>query len=80
MKVKELIKELNKFNPNADVLCYTEDEGLFKKDNGFRLLMIDHISKVTATKCRTKENTPSLKFEESSLSEEHVLLNVIADF
>lgn len=42
--------------------------------------MIDHISKVTATKCRTKENTPSLKFEESSLSEEHVLLNVIADF
>lgn len=80
MKVKELIKELNKFNPNADVLCYSEDEVLVPKKHIFRILEIQDVSKVSATKNRTEDGVPSLKFEQSNLSEEHVLLNVISDF
>ena len=80
MKVKDLINQLSKYNPNSDVLCYTEEEGLVAKKHIFRILHIEDVSKVNATKCRSNDHLPSLKFEESNLSEEHVLLNVVGDF
>ncbi len=79
MKVGELIAQLNKFDPNFDILCYTEDEKLVSGRNGFRLLEIMTSEIVEGEKIRINQE-PYLKLGKTSSSERHVVLVVTSDF
>lgn len=72
MKVSELIKKLQSFQEDLDVICYQED-------GKSQLFDIEEISIHHATKKRIN-NKPVLKFGESKDSEEHVIISVISDF
>jgi hypothetical protein len=80
MKVSELIKELQKFDGNLDVLCSTEDESLISKNHVFRLLEITDISEIEAEKTRSEDGVASLKLEKTSYSQKHVIIDVTSDF
>ena len=71
MKVSELMAKLQSLPANADVLCYTENEDL---------LDIEEVSASDATKVRTTDDRPSLKFGKTENSQQHVLISVISDF
>jgi hypothetical protein len=43
MKIKDLLEKLSKIDPNADVICYTEDESLLLDGHMFRVLEIESI-------------------------------------
>ncbi len=80
MKVKELIAELEKLNPEADVLCYTEDEQFIPDGHIFRLLDIETVSTSKARKRRGEDHIPTLKFGDSELAKDHILIQVLSDF
>jgi|GEM_PF-1682600 len=44
MKVKELISELSKHDPELEVICYTEDEQFLQEKHLFRLIEIEWIA------------------------------------
>jgi hypothetical protein len=80
MKVKELIEGLGKFDPELDVLCYSEDEALLAPKQGFRLLDVIGLSIVDGEKRRGPDHLPAMKLGRSDASEKHVMIEVIADF
>jgi hypothetical protein len=80
MKVSDLLTKLKLLPPNADVLCYTEDENFQDKGQMFRIFEIDDIYISEATKVRTSGGQASLKLGKSENSEPHVLISVISDF
>ena len=80
MKVHELIKKLQKFDGNLDVLCITEDESLIAKNYIFRLLEITDISEIEAEKTRGEDGVASLKLHKTSYSQKHVIIDVTSDF
>lgn len=75
MKVKELIDKLSKFDQEADILGYTEDEGICSERNKFLLLDINDINQVEANKRRTIDEIPTLEFNKGS--KKHVLIDMI---
>jgi hypothetical protein len=79
MKVQELIKALQKFDGNLDVLCSTEDENLIAKNHIFRLLEITNISEIEAEKTRGDDGLATLKLQKTSLSQKHVIIDVTSD-
>lgn len=80
MKVKELIQELGKLDENMEVLGYSEDEEIQGKDTGFRIFYINRLSVSEAERTRFDNNTPTLKFGKTNLSQSIVLLDITADF
>jgi hypothetical protein len=53
MKIKDLLEKLSKFDPNAGVIFYTEDESLLLDGHIFRVLEIESLDSVVAEKCRS---------------------------
>ena len=81
MKVKDLVERLNKFDPELKVLCSTEDSELLAPKHLFRLLDIHDVSVVEAELTRGEaDQVPSLKIGHTSLSQKHVIIEVISDF
>lgn len=80
MKVKELIKQLNQFDPEIEVLCYSEDKILIAPNHLFRLLDIDGVDIVEGEKRRGDDQIPSLKLGKTSLSQKHAVIEVTSDF
>ncbi|HEY3297980.1 MAG TPA: hypothetical protein VGK34_04925 [Armatimonadota bacterium] len=80
MKVKELIEQLRQLDSEIDILCYTEDTDLLASGHGFRLLDITGVSTVDGEKMRDKDNFPSLKFGNTPISRQHVLLDITSEF
>jgi len=80
MKVKELIDALGKYDPDLEVLCYSEDEQLVLPKHLFRLLEIEGVDVVNGEKQRDDKGIPTLKIGKSDAAARHVVLNVIADF
>ena len=80
MTVKELVAALQKFDPDLDVYCFTEDDSLLAPNHGFRLLEISDVKSVNAEKCRGDDDVLSLKLGSSESSSKHVLIDVTADF
>jgi len=62
MKVRELQKQLNKLNPELEVVCYSEDEKLLVEDLGFILLDVLGVNITEAERLRLDDGTPYLKF------------------
>jgi len=80
MKVKELISELSKHDPELDVICYTEDEQFLQKNHLLRLIEIDSINVVAGEKRRADDGIPTLKLGSEGYSEKHVMINLLTDF
>ena len=80
MKVRELQQQLNKLDPNLEVLCYCEDEILQSKGRMFRLFDIEAVSTTQAERVRLEDNTPYLKLGKGPDSEILANLEITLDF
>jgi hypothetical protein len=78
MRVKEIMKVLEKLDPESDVHCYSEDPDLFIGKQG-----IFEIKKITvddAVKGRDKKGNSTINFTKSDKSTKHILINITTDF
>jgi len=80
MKVKELIEKLRVFDPDQDVICYCEDEGVTTSRHGFLLFDINSVDIQEAEKTRCENGVPSLKFGKTEHSVAQVLIEITSDF
>lgn len=80
MKVKELLEKLRGFDPDQDVICYCEDEGVVTPGQGFQLFEIASVDLTEAEKTRSKNGVPSLKFGKTERSVDHLLIKITSDF
>lgn len=80
MKVKELISELSKHDPELEVICYTEDEHFLQENHLFRLIEIESINVVAGEKRRGDDGIPTLNLGSEGYSEKHVMINLLTDF
>jgi hypothetical protein len=79
MKVKELQEELQHFDPNSDVICYSEDESLRGQDRLFCLFDIEDIDVFDAERIRLEDGTQYLKLGKSAKSIRLVSLDITTD-
>lgn len=80
MKVKDLLSKLSGFDPEQDVLCYSEDERGLPPKHVFRLFEINGLSLTEAEKRRGEDGIPSLKLGKTECSAPHVLIDITLDF
>lgn len=80
MKVKELIAELSKQDPELEILCYTEDEKILPADHLFRLIDIESISVLEGEKRRGDDGVPTLKIGTEGYTQKHVIINLLTEF
>jgi hypothetical protein len=80
MKVSELKEELNKFDPDLDVLCYTEDARFVTANTGFTLLDIEKVTVMHGERKRLGDGTPTLKLGKGPNSVKLAALEVTVDF
>ena len=81
MKVGELIEKLQQYDSELDVLGFNDNEEcLIEKGESFRLLNIESVDCLVGEKCRTGDRLPSMIIGKQEHSEEHVVLNVQAQF
>lgn len=80
MKVRELIIQLEKLDPNLEVYCYTEDERFATADRPFWVLDLHHVQVVNAVLSRDAHHRPVTKFENSPSARTIVTIDVSSDF
>jgi len=80
MKVRELISQMEKLDPNLEVYCYTEDERFATEGRPFWVLDLQHLQTVDAVLSRDEHGLPITKFENSSSARTIVTIDVSADF
>ncbi len=80
MKVRRLIEELEKLDPEMAVLCYTEDPDLLAENQGFKLFEIEGVQGSEGERSKTDDGIPTLKLGRGPHSEKLAILNVTADF
>lgn len=80
MKIRELQEQLNKLDPELDVVCYSEDERLLVEGRGFILLDVLAVSTAEAERLRLDDGTPYLKFERGPASVTIATLEITSNF
>jgi len=80
MKVQELQEQLNKLDPELDVVCYSEDERLLAEGRGFILFDVLAVSPAEAEWLRLNDGTPYLTFGSGPASVAIATLEVTSDF
>lgn len=81
MKVKDLVARLSKFDPNLEVLCATEDEGLVGGDELVRFLDIqDTISPVEGTPGRDDSGAFTFSFGSGPGTRKILVIDVTSVF
>lgn len=80
MKVKDLIDKLNKYDPNSEVLCYTEDGSVLDKEHLFKLFVIESMAISEGEPEKGDDNVPTIKFGKSPFSVKHVVLYITGSF
>lgn len=80
MKVRELITQLEKLDPNLEVYCYTEDERFATEDRPFWIFDLQHVQTVNAELSRDAHHLPVTKFENSPSARTIVTIDVSSDF
>lgn len=81
MKIKELIKKLQEFDPEQSIACYSEDEGLKSGEDPIQIFEILNVSEVEAQSSRLDDagGKPWLEFGKSDRSSKFVLLEITSD-
>lgn len=80
MKVRELQERLGKFDPELDVLCYTEDAKFVAEASHFTLLEIEDVTITHGERMRLNDGTPYLNLDKGTNSVDLATLVVTADF
>ena len=81
VKVRELIKKLQQFDQDLEVLCYIEEEEeIIKKGHRFRLLQINDLATTEGDKIRGDDGIPSIKFGKTDHSEKIVTIDITSIF
>ena len=80
MKVKEMMGALAKYDPDLEVICYSEGEQILPPRHLFRLLDLDGVDIVEGERQRDDNGVPGLKIGKSNAAMKHVVLNVTTDF
>jgi len=80
MKVRELQEHLSKFDPELDILCYSEDEKVLTEKRGFILFDILAVNASEAERIHLEDGTPYLKFERGPNSVAMATLEITSDF
>jgi hypothetical protein len=76
MKVKELIAELQKLDPEQTVLAICEDEDILRKGQLFETFWVDSASVVRAEASRVDFGEVAFKFGEFPDTRDHVFLHL----
>lgn len=77
MKVKELIAQLQKLDPEQTVLAICEDEDIVREAQGFETFWVDSASTIRAESKRgTSFGEVEFKFGEYPESRDHVFLQL----
>lgn len=79
MKIKELVEELQKLDPEKSIYGYCEDEDLKVEGKDVQIFSISKVSEVEAEPSRPDSGKPWLKFGRSESSEKFVLLEITSD-
>ncbi len=80
MKVRELQEHLSKFDPELEILCYSEDEKVLTEKRGFILFDILAVNASEAERVRLEDGTPYLKFERGPNSVAMATLEITSAF
>ncbi|WP_312970864.1 hypothetical protein [Acinetobacter gerneri] len=76
MKVKELIEQLQKLDPEQTVLAICEDEDIVRKGQGVETFWVDSASVVRAESSRVDVGEVRFKFGEFPETRDHVFLQL----
>jgi len=78
MKIKQLIVELQRLDPNLDVVCSSEDPDLLTPGHGFKLFDLDRVVTVEAERTRV-DGKPYFKLGPGPRSSRHAVLDISGD-
>jgi hypothetical protein len=81
MKIRELMKKLQEFEPEQSIACYCEDEGLKSDEGPIQIFEVLEVSEVEAESGRLDDGRgkPWLKFGKSEDSSKFVLIEITSD-
>ena len=80
MKVKELQEQLRKFDPELDVVCYSEDKSLSAEGRGFVLFDLLDVRTTNAERLRLGDGTPYLRFKKTKNSDTIAIMEITSSF
>ena len=80
MKVKDLIFELEKIDPNLEIYGYSEDESIATSKKPFHFFFVDSVSMNRAILSRSTDGSPQAQFDNGHGSQKLALINMVADF
>ncbi len=80
MKVRKPQEQLSQFDPELDVVCYSEDETLVGEGRGFIPLDVQTANATRVERLRLDDGTPYLKFANGPASEAIATLEITSDF
>ncbi|HIW22008.1 MAG TPA: hypothetical protein H9887_08340 [Candidatus Dorea intestinavium] len=80
MKVKDLIKELEKLNPEHDIYVLSDDEKITKGKNIAEVFDITDISTARVLAGRDNENKPKFEFFPVENGKDICFINFTTDF
>lgn len=80
MKVKELMAELKKLNPDQEVYAYVEDEFMDAKKDAFGFFSVDSVGETKATLFRDSQHKPQINFGDGQSGQQLAIVSLIADF
>lgn len=75
MKVRELIEQLSKHDPELEILCVSEDLEQLQ----VRLFHVDDVNSKDAEICRSSDNELMMKCGTSPVVRKFVVLNITVD-
>jgi hypothetical protein len=78
MKIKELIAELQKLDPNLNVLCSSEDPNGLPQGHAFKLFEIESVAVVEAESTRL-DGKPYFKLGPGSGAQRYSLIQITND-
>ncbi|GLR77123.1 hypothetical protein [Aliivibrio sifiae] len=80
MKVKELQEKLANLDSDLQLIFYTEDEGMLKGKESFKLFEMLDVSVIDAERVRDVHGKPTLVIGKSEEAISMAVLNISSDF
>lgn len=80
MKVKDLQERLSKFDPDMNIVCYSDNSDLLSNNRDFILFDISSLEEKEAETTRLDDGKPYLKFGKSAHAGKIALIEVTPDF
>jgi len=82
MKVKDLIEQLNKLDPNLELYGYTDDDCLATSDRAYHVFSVESVDESVIESERDSKGRPIFRFSnmEAKESRKVAFINVSTDF